>query len=502
MRLYKLLSAAGIEIPNGVSDIEISEIVTNSKKVTRGCMFVCISGLHYDGHDFIKNAVDAGASVIVCEALRDECVGGAAAIIVKNTRHAVAHLYNAWHGDPASKMKIIGVTGTNGKTTVTYMLKQLFERCGCRCGIVGTLGCLSGGRQLGNGSADTLANMTTPDPEVLYGVLAEMVSDGIEYLFIEATSHASALSKLDAVEFDTLVFTNLTQDHLDFHGTMEEYLSAKAKLFGRCRRAVINLDDRYAAEILAASRAEKNLLCSTKKEENTDFFASDICFGNKTGVKYKVTQRAPLGEEIFGVDLPSFFGGFSVMNSLEAVAVAREYGFSAESIKKALCGIHGIPGRMQRVMIDENASFSVFIDYAHTPDAIENVLRTARELGGEGRLILLFGCGGERDRSKRKLMANIASRLSDLVIITSDNSRSEDKMQIISDIYRGIDKEKEHIIIPDREAAIRYAVKNARSRDIIILAGKGHEKYEINETGRHPFDEEKIVKEAVAEFLG
>ena len=491
MRLYDLLSAAGIACPDGIGDTPVTSIVTDSRKVTEGCMFICINGLHTDSHNFIKNAVDRGASVIVHEAMRDMCVGGAAAVKVMNTRRAAAMLYDAWYAHPAKYMKIVGVTGTNGKTSVSYILKSVFEDCGYRCGLVGTLGCMSGNRRLEYGTWDSLSNMTTPDPEDLYRILDEMRRDGVEYVFIEATSHASALHKLDALYFDTLVFTNLTQDHLDFHGNMKEYFEAKAKLFERARSAVINFDDDYAKGILSSFLGGRASLCSLK-DKNAEYFASDIDLDANEGVSYRLNVR----EGVFDVKLPSFFGGFSVINSLEAIAVAKEHGIEYRDILRSLESLSGVPGRMERVSLPQSIGFSVYLDYAHTPDALEKSLLTLRKIKGEGRLITLFGCGGDRDRGKRRLMGNVASALSDFVIVTSDNSRSEDKMNIISDIYRGIDKEKAHKIIPDREEAIKFAVLYARAGDTILLAGKGHEKYEINNTGRHPFDEKEIVRRA------
>ena len=494
MRLYDLLSAANIDCPDGAYDIEVTSIVTDSRKVTRGCMFICIRGLRTDSHNFIKNAVDRGASVIVHEALRDMCVGGAAAVEVKNTRRAAAMLYDAWYSHPAKNMKIVGVTGTNGKTSVSYILKKVFEKSGKKCGLIGTLGCMSGEKKILYGTSDSLSNMTTPDPEDLYRILFEMRQDGVEYVFIEATSHASALCKLDAIYFDTLVFTNLTQDHLDFHGNMNEYFAAKATLFRRARTAVINFDDSYAKGVLSAFLGERAILCSLNNE-NAEYFASDIGLSAFDGVSYRLRTR----EGVFDVKLPSFFGGFSVINSLEAIAVAKEYGIEYRDILRSFESLPGVPGRMEKVELPRNTGFSVYLDYAHTPDALEKSLLTLREIKGEGRIITLFGCGGERDRGKRRLMGNVASALSDFVIVTSDNSRSEDKMNIISDIYRGIDKEKAHKIIPDREEAIIFAVSYARVGDILLLAGKGHEKYEINSTGRHPFDEKNIVMKAVLE---
>lgn len=489
MQLYKLLSDAAIDIPCGVSDIEVTDIVTHSGKVTSGSMFICIDGLHCDGHKYIKAAVDAGASVVVTERGHGADVGGAATVEVENTRRAAALLYNAWYGDPAANMKVIAVTGTNGKTSVAYLLRQIFEENGHRCGMIGTVECTSCQRNIAP-RKEGVANMTTPDPEVLYALLSQMAKDGVEYLFIEATSHASALSKLDAIYFDTLIFTNLTQDHLDFHQNIVGYFAAKSRLFSRCRQGVFNIDDSYALDFLKASGAKRNILCSANNSR-ADYFASDISFRDWDGVSYKVTHS----EGVIDVEVP-LAGVFALMNSLEAVAVAKEYGIADGVILRALKKMKSIPGRMEKVTLPKDAKFSVFVDYAHTPDALEKLLISTKKFCRGGRLLLLFGCGGERDVGKRKEMGQIASKYADFIIITSDNSRGESTDKIISDIYKGINKEKEHIIIADRRAAIEFAILSAKARDIVILAGKGHEKYEIDSTGRHPFDEIEIVKAA------
>ena len=491
MRLFELLSGAHIECPEDIRDVLVTSIETDSRKVRAGSMFVCINGFNADGHNYIKDAVDAGASVVVTEIGRDECVGGAAAVKVLNTRRACAFLYNSWHGDPASKLKIIGVTGTNGKTSVACILRDIFIKSGKRCGYIGTVGCYSLFKKIEYGERDSLANMTTPDPEALYRLLSMMVSDGVEYLFLEATSHASALCKLDPIFFDTLVFTNLTRDHLDFHGSMDEYFSSKAALFERCRIAVINADDKYAAKIIERSRAERNILCSCENE-NCNIYASNICLGGGDGFSMKV--RTEMTE--FDADIP-LVGRFSPINSLEAIAVAQGYGIAEGELTKILSDIDGVSGRMERVDIDKRADFLVYIDYAHTPDALENVLLSARDIK-QGKVIVLFGCGGDRDRGKRRQMGAIASRLADFVIVTSDNCRSEEPLSIIEDIYKGINKEKQHIIIVERESAIRFAVSIASKGDVLVLAGKGHEKYDISSRGREFFDESIIVKDAVA----
>jgi len=494
MRLYELLSRAGIEFDINMGDREVTAVVTDSRRVVEGCVFVCIDGLHFDGHDYINNAKDAGASVIVAKRVRDDCVGGAAIILVDNTRRAAALLYNAWFGDPCGKLKIIGITGTNGKTSVSYMIRALFEDAGIKCGLIGTLGVfLSDRDRLEVGEAySPLANMTTPDAEGLYFALSEMAKRGIEHVVMEVTSHALALHKTDGIFFDTAVFTNMTQDHLDFHGSMEEYFKAKKRLFSSCRRAIINIDDAYGQKILSETPAE-GLTCSM--EGRADFCALNLKPLGAYGSRFSVLEGG--GETEIKIKIP---GRFSVMNALQAFAVAAEYGIDKERAALVLSSLSGVPGRLERVAA--KGGFCAYIDYAHTPDALEKLLLTAHSVafdgsGQRGRIILLFGCGGDRDRGKRRLMGAIASKYSDLVIITSDNSRSEAPDVIFSDILRGIDKEKPYVLIESRAEAIKYAVDFARAGDIILLAGKGHEKYEINSSGRQFFDERALLLEAI-----
>ncbi len=490
MKLSELFGRAGLAYPPTLGDIEIEHIASDSRRVRRGSLYVCIRGLHVDGHEKTGEAIANGAAVIVAEHVRDVFVGGAAAIFVENTRSVMARLYNAWYGNPADCLQIVGVTGTNGKTSVTWMLSRLFTSLGYRCGLIGTVSCESAGRRLDAKSSNALANMTTPDPEVLYALLAEMVRDGVTHVFMEVTSHALALGKCDAITFDMAVFTNLTQDHLDFHGSMEEYFNSKEKLFSMCRRAVVCIYDEAGERIYQRTK-DRAVSCSRKGE--ADYTASNIEILGSDGCRY--VWQTPWGSVPLFVPLA---GEFSVINSLEAAAVAREYGISAERISFALQNMESVPGRMERVTVRDDAP-RVLIDYAHTPDAMEKVLRSIPRDGG--RLTVLFGCGGERDRTKRREMAHIACRLADFVVVTSDNSRGEDPAQIFRDIMRGIDKEKPHVLIPDRGEAIRYAISNARQGDTVVLAGKGHEKYEISADGRHPFDERRIAEEALREYF-
>ena len=488
MRLGELLLKIGLECPEELENKIVSAIVTDSRKVTKDCIFVCIRGSSFDGHDHIEEAIRAGASVIVAEKVRGVCVGGAATIIVENTRHTASLLYNVWYGEPAADLKVIGVTGTNGKTSVTLMIRQIFEDAGYPCGLLGTVGYFSvSGRKL------LEADMTTPDPETLYWALAQMKSDGAEYVIMEVSSHALAQNRTDAINFDTAVFTNLTEDHLDFHKGMEGYYKAKEKLFTQCRRAVVNVDDAAGRRIFRSFQNRIADIRSCSMEEG-DFCALFPRINGPSGCEYAFKTA----NGIYRVFLP-LAGEFQIINSLEAAAVALMHGIPIEKLRATLGNIRGISGRMERLVAHEKQNFDIFIDYAHTPDALEKLLRSVRNFKSDrSRVILLFGCGGERETEKRRMMGQIASRLADVVIITSDNSRKEDTDKIIADILRGIDKEKEYTVIRDRKEAIEEAVSvYARRGDILLLAGKGHEKYQIDATGKHSLDEREIVKEAL-----
>lgn len=496
MRLAELFGRAELSFPPELGDMEITKIVTDSRQVVKGCLFLCIRGLHTDGYGYADDAIKAGAGVIVAERVRDACVGGAAAwIMLENTRKAAALLYNAWYGNPCERLKVIGVTGTNGKTSVCFLLAELLESAGYRCGLLGTVCCRSAdGRELALPNPNALANMTTPDPEQLYAMLAEMVKDGVDYVLMEVTSHALALCKVEAIFFDVAVFTNLTQDHLDFHGDMEAYFDAKKQLFERCRRAFVNADDEFGGRLLQELSCPA-LTCSVR---DGDYCALDVESQGLQGSRYRM--RTPRGDFALQVGIP---GSFSVMNSLMAAAVALECGVAPDVIRRVFQETAGVEGRMERLRLVPFPKFSVLIDYAHTPDALEKLLKSVHGFRRRGeRIVLLFGCGGDRDRSKRKEMAIIASRLADHVIITSDNSRGEDPDGIIADILRGMDREKSQTVIRDRRTAIETAVLCAEEGDILILAGKGHEKYEIGVGGRVPFDEREIVKEAYRKRLG
>ena len=498
MKLSELFTNANLSYPSELGEIDITEIVTDSRKACQGCLFICIKGERFDSHACINDVINAGARVIVAEKVRGVGEGGAAAICVENTRRAASLLYNSWYGVPSKNMKLVGVTGTNGKTSVASILKKIFEEHKKRCGFIGTLGCFVGDRQIKSESDDPTANMTTPDPRELYRILGKMRDLGVEYVFMEVSSHALSLCKVDALRFDTAVFTNFTQDHLDFHKDMESYFAAKSKLFSMCERAVINIDDPSAERMIRNARCEK--IYTVSALSSADFYAENTEIRGALGIEYTlVTENTGKRVRI----KTALSGRFSVINSLEAAAVASSLGVPEQTIVRALADIATIDGRMEKVGLGKDAPISVFIDYAHTPDALENLLRSVRDFReADQRIVLLFGCGGERDRGKRREMAQIASRLADFIIVTSDNSRGESTEGIISDILRGIDKEKEYTVIPDRRAAIEYAVCNSRPRDIILLAGKGHERYEIDSRGKHPFDEREIIRVSYSKLRG
>jgi len=455
--------------------------VTDSRKAFAGCIFVCVAGHNNDGHDYIDDAIKKGAVVIVAEQVRDGCVGGAAILKIDNTRLVAARLYNAWYKKPSDRLKIVGVTGTNGKTSVSYMLESIFIEAGIPCAVIGTLGCRINGIE----TELCRTGLTTPDSSELYPLLAHLADIGIAYVFMEVSSHSLALSRVEGLDFEYGIFTNLTRDHLDFHGDMESYFEAKAKLFEHCRGKIINTDDPWGARLfrkyencISCSRSTGNSVALLPKcdIEGIDY---TLCFRNES---HKI--KSPV------------LGDFAVTNSLLAATLSLDAKIGAEDVTEGLSRFFGVEGRMERISTERG--FDVIIDYAHTPDALERLLTSLHSFRRDGtRIILMFGCGGERDKGKRKQMAHIASRLSDFVIVTSDNPRDEDPDAIIADVMKGIDKEKPYAKIESREAAINYAVRIARKGDILVFAGKGHEKYQITAEGKLHFDEREIMRSAI-----
>ena len=485
MRLWELCAAAGLACSCG--DREITGICSDSRRAKAGDLYVCINGLHTDGHAYAAAAVQSGAVCVLAERVEGLSELAVPILLCKDTREALAYLWHAWYGFPARRLKLIGVTGTNGKTTVTHMLRGILEGALHRCGLIGTVGVEAMGKVLPCAADDALANMTTPDPEQLYRVLRDMADMGVEYVVMEVSSHALALKKVAPLHFKAAVFTNLTSEHLDFHGTMDAYADAKATLFKQAELCVLNSDSPYAP--LMRARAMGTCVdCGTAG----DYLADDVVSLGTRGVRYRLC-----GENCrmqISCPIP---GDFTVINSLQAAVCAMKLGCSPAVVKTALATMKPVKGRMERVRLGVGAEFTVLIDYAHTPDALEKLLYSVRPMVEKGgRLTLLFGCGGDRDKGKRPIMGEIASRLADVVILTSDNSRSEEPTEILKQIREGIRKKDALYVIPDREAAIRFAVTSAQKGDLILLAGKGHEEYEITSAGRRRFSEKEIVQDA------
>lgn len=472
MKLKKLLPKA----PKQYENLEISGLTCDSRKVEPGFAFVCIDGTSVDGHKFAKIAEAAGASVILAE----KPTGCKNEIILADTRKVYATMSANFFDNPAKKLKLIGVTGTNGKTSVTYMIKSIIESQGFKTGVIGTI------QNLVLDEVIETSN-TTPDAYELNRLFAYMYEKGCEFAIMEVSSHALEQDRVHGLEFDVAAFTNLTQDHLDYHITMENYLNAKKKLFSMCKTAVVNIDDKYSEQLL--SGLECDILTYSVKSNNSTYSANGIQL-YPDGIEYEL-----VGYNTINHVKVKTGGKFTVYNSLCATVCSVALGFNLNDIVSALAEEKGIKGRAE--VVPTGKDFTIIIDYAHTPDGLQNILSTFKELK-KNRLICLFGCGGDRDKTKRPLMGAIAARLSDFVVVTSDNPRTEEPMSIIEDIIKGIsDYKTPYKVIENRAEAINYVVKNAVKDDIIILAGKGHETYQILKTGKIHLDEREIIFEAL-----
>ena len=484
--------------------LDVGEIFLDSRRVVTRGLYIAIDGLHQDSHLCLSEAISHGAcaAVIQEKALLDGRVDARECkvplVLVKDCREAMARLYAAWYGNPQENMTFIGVTGTNGKTTVTRMIYEILSHAGEKCGLIGTAGNLISGNEgeLEIRSRNPLANMTTPDPEELYKILKRMQTAGVKYVIMEVTSHSLSLKKVAPIDFEIGVFTNLTEDHLDFHLNMEEYYKAKRALFSRCRKSVINVDDRYGRRLYEELDSYRYALsCEGRR---ADYAACDIRCHGEGGMEYRLASgRMRLR---IRTKIP---GAITVMNTLEAAAVANLLGIPPREIKDSIFSLSKIEGRLERLKLPIKVGFSVYIDYAHTPDALENLLRTAKMLMRKGqRIVLVFGAGGDREKQKRAMMGRVASSMADFFVITSDNPRGEEPGDIISDIISGVGDEGQFTVIEDREKAIEYVIKSARAGDIILLAGKGHEEYIIDKNGKRDFSERETVDRFVKRYYG
>ena len=470
----------------GNENVQIDSLTIDSRKVGKNTMYCAIKGFNVDGHKFIKNAIDSGASLILCEDIENiEKNDNIAILQVENTRKALAIIAKNFYNNPTENINLIGVTGTNGKTSTTYFLEQVMIEHKKTVGVIGTIETRENGKKIDF----EFATSTTPDTIELNELFKTMANDKIENIVMEVSSHALELYKVEGLKFNIGIFTNLTQDHLDMHKSMENYLKAKSKLFNMCNIGIINIDDEYADELI------KNATCKIftySIEKESDLQAINInYFMDKVTFDVKINDKL----ESFVLNIP---GRFSVYNALGVIGASIMQNIPIEVIKEGIKNIKGVPGRIQTV--PNNKGFNVIVDYAHTPDGLDNIIKAVREFT-KGRVITIFGCGGDRDRKKRSIMGEISARLSDYTIITSDNPRSEVPEAIIDEIETGVlpitsNYEK----ITSRKEAIYKGVRMAKENDSVIIAGKGHENYEIFADRTIHFDDTEVAFEALEEL--
>ena len=471
MKLRDLLKGVSILELNVSLDEEISDIWGDSRNVTKGSAFLCLDGTKFDGHNYIKDAIELGAKVIIMQkkvALPDNV----RFVLIDGGRVSIAKISCNFFENPSKKFKLIGITGTKGKTTTTYMIKSILEQGGLKVGIIGTIEAKLGDIKLND------SNNTTPDAIELQRLFSKMSIEGADVVVMEVSSHALDLHRVDGSDFDIGVFTNLSQDHMDYHKNFENYYLAKKKLFSMCKLALINSDDEYGKRLLDEISLPKK---SFGIENDADFKAGNLDISSNF-VTFSI------GEDKYLVKIP---GKFSVYNALSAISVAKEFGIELKGINDGF-NFLTVPGRSEIVDID--ADFTVMVDYAHSPDSLKNILLAVQEYA-KGRIICVFGCGGDRDKTKRPIMGEIAGRLSDISIVTSDNPRSEDPSQIILEVEEGLRRvNKEYFKIEDRAEAIFKALSVAKTEDVVIVAGKGHEPYQILKDKTIHFDDREQVK--------
>ncbi len=490
--LSNLLTGLPLSFVSLITDCQVRGIAYDSRQVERDFLFVAVRGYKTDGHLYVSGAVERGA----CAVIMQEAVpvpGGISWALAADTRKVLACVAARFYDYPARKMKIVGVTGTNGKTTTTNLINAIYREHGMKTGLIGTIRNCIGDRVLP-------VEHTTPESADLQKLLAEMAAEEVQAVVMEASSHALALYRVEECAFDTAVFTNLTQDHLDFHGDMQQYLEAKSLLFAGLERdnhkpgrkcAVVNIDDSAAEQIVAACHVP---VITYGLHKDADIKARNVCI-TAQGVAF----QAVTGSEMINLQL-RLTGKFNVYNALAALAAGVADNIPLSTIKAALERVSGVPGRFE--LVDLGQPFAVVVDYAHTPDGLENVLATAREIT-TGRLITVFGCGGDRDRAKRPMMGEIAARMSELALITSDNPRSENPLTIIDDILAGVRLVEGacYMVVSDRREAIKQAICAANPGDVVIIAGKGHEDYQIIGSQRLHFDDREEALETLRSCL-
>ena len=481
----ELLKDLKYEVLSGSIDVNVSELVYNTRKVKKECMFVCIKGATFDSHDVAGEAAKNGAVVIVAEHPVD-VPAGTAVVLVEDTRYALALISAAYFGYPAKKLKVIGITGTKGKTTTTFMIRSILEHAGISTGLIGTIEVIIGDKHVP-------AHNTTPESYEVQEYFAQMVAAGCKVAVMEVSSQGLKLHRTAGIRFDIGIFTNLAPDHIgeNEHASFEEYMECKSRLFRQCDIGIVNADDEHCSDIL------KGHTCKVETygfSEKADLRASDLKLVNRPGflgVDYHVSGLLNFDVEI---DMP---GRFSVYNSLVAIAVCRHFDIPKEDMLAALEVVQ-TKGRIEKVKVSDD--FTLMIDYAHNAMSLESLLTTLKEYNPK-RLVCLFGCGGNRSKLRRYEMGEVSGNLADLTVITSDNPRFEEPQAIIDDIKTGIAKTSgKYVEIIDRKEAIRYVIENGRPGDVIVLAGKGHEDYQEICGVKHPMDERVLIAEVLEEL--
>lgn len=470
----------------GELDREIGKIECNSKKINKGDVFVAIKGFEVDGHEFILEAIENGANVIVIEEGFDlksvKFPSDITVILAKNTREFLAIASSNYYNNPSKKFKLIGITGTKGKTTTTFMIKEILEKAGKKVGLIGTIATYINGEKIKD------SDRTTPESLELQKTFAQMVDEGVEYVVMEVSSQSLKLHRVDGCEFDYVVFTNFSEDHISpkEHPDIKDYFESKLKLFNMCKTGFVNIDDLYGAKI--PELFPENDITRYGIDNSGDFLAKDITITNShVDFRAKLTDR----NDRVKVDIP---GRFTVYNALAAICICKKIGIDAENMKSALLNVK-VPGRSE--MVENKLEIPIMIDYAHSPESLQNILKAVKSYT-RGRVISVFGCGGDRDTRKRPVMGEISGKIADYTILTSDNPRTEEPEAIIDEIEKGIKKTKgKYEIVVDRKEAIEKAIKMANKNDIIVLAGKGHEPYQEINGKKYDFDERVIVKEII-----
>lgn len=484
MKLKEVLYKVAIEAVQGSTDVEVNAIHFDSRKIEKDDVFVAIKGTVSDGHEFIDKAISLGASVIVCQELPANVLSQIVYVVVKDTNEALAHLANNYYNNPSSKLQLVGVTGTNGKTTIASLLYQLFKKAGYKVGLLSTVKILVD-------EIEYKATHTTPDSLTINYYMNEMVEAGCEYCFMEVSSHGIHQKRTEGLDFKGGVFTNLSHDHLDYHPTFAEYRDVKKSFFDHLPKSAFvltNIDDKNGAVMVQNTQAKK-LTYALKTYAD---YKAIILENQLSGLQLKINEQ-----EVW----TRLIGNFNAYNLLAIYGVAIELGIEKIEALRLLSELESVSGRFQYIV--SNQKITAVVDYAHTPDALENVLSTINDIRTKNeKLITIVGCGGDRDRTKRPVMAKIATELSDKVVITSDNPRTEDPQVIIDEMETGISAEnfKKYVSILDRKQAIKTACQMAEANDIIVIAGKGHETYQEINGVRHDFDDMKIVKEILEQL--